>query len=133
MKRRPLGVTVYFTFVLLLISFGIFKSFQGPHGGTVKKAGKYNIEVKNLPAAFSTWLLDHKLKSMSNENVTCQVRFLFADSTHVDADLVKLGTDGFTTTTAFDNYSTCRVTYTAAGEKITAKFDNETILVKKQE
>jgi hypothetical protein len=122
---------LYFTCALVLVSLGILKSFNGPHGGVVKKAGNYSIESKNLPASFCAWLLDKKSNALSNKNVTCKVRFIYADSSNVDAELIKMGSDGFTTTTSFQGYTICRVTFNIGNEDVSAKFENETALVSK--
>lgn len=120
------------TLVLLVVLFsGTWQQPRGPHGGTVKAAGNYHIEMRNTFTEFYTWLLDKKMKTISNKGITCKVQFFFADSTSVDAELKPEGTEAFTTSTAVPAFSVCRVTYDLSGKEVTARFSNEVTLVKK--
>jgi hypothetical protein len=117
--------------ILLLVSLNIPQTSVGPHGGIVKVAGNYNIEMKSPYGNLYTWILDYKLSPLNNKGVTCEARFYFSDNTIVDTRLKPFGEDGFTTTTAND-FLSCRITYKVAGKSVSAKFENENVIVQKK-
>jgi hypothetical protein len=132
MNSRNFAIAIYATFAMGLASIGIYTSFDGPHGGVVKDAGRYKIEMTSLPTHFSTYLLDNASQPISNKGLTCKAQFIFADSTSVDAELMPLGSDGFETKSLVGYFHSCRVTFIAKGESISAVFENEGVMVKKE-
>lgn len=130
MNTKSFAIAIYATFALGLASLGVYVSLNGPHGGVVKDAGRYKIEMKSLPGHFSSYLLDQHTQPMSNKGLTCRVKFIFADSTMVDADLVPFGSDGFEAKSQIGQFQSCRITFMARGENISAVFENEGVLVK---
>ncbi len=131
MNSRNFAIAIYATFALGLASLGIYTSLDGPHGGVVKDAGRYKIEMKSMPTHFSTYLLDHTTQPISNKGLTCKAKFIFADSTMVDADLIPFGADGFEAKSLVGYFQSCRITFMAKGEAISAVFENEGVMVKK--
>ncbi|MBI4944969.1 MAG: hypothetical protein HY840_01055 [Bacteroidetes bacterium] len=130
MKQKIIFPTLLIVITLGLIGFRLYQSSLGPHGGTVKHAGNYNIEMKNPYGNFYAYLLDKKLKPISNKGVSCEVKFFFSDNTNTDAVLKPQGDDAFFAETMFQ-YQSCRITFNVFGNVVSAQFSNETPMVQK--
>jgi hypothetical protein len=116
---------------ILLVSLGVFQTTTfGPHGGIVKPAGSYQIEMKNPYGNLYAYLLDVESKPIRNKRITCSVRYYFPDNTTTDVDLKPYGEDGFTTETTIKFYL-CKVTFNLQGKSVSAKFENENPIVQK--
>ncbi|MBC7861428.1 MAG: hypothetical protein IAF38_00555 [Bacteroidia bacterium] len=137
-RRSKLILPLILSFMLLIfISFKVFRSNNGPHGGIVKVAGKYKIEMKNESSSLTEpktyfYLLDKNSKSIENSKLTCRVKFFFNDSTSVDGQIVPYEKEGFVNLSAILRFNSCRVAFDLAGETISTIFENETILVKEE-
>ena len=130
MSSRSFIIAIYATFAAGLASLGVYTALNGPHGGVVKPAGKYNIEMKSLATHFRAYLLDEHTHPLSNKGITCKVKFMFADSTLVDADLTPFGGDGFESTSIVGNFQSARITFNVRNESVSAVFANESVFVK---
>ena len=104
------------------------KTTLGPHGGAVKQAEGFQIEMKNSFDGFQTFLLDVASKSVSNKNVNCKVRFIFNDKTTVDYSLKPFGEDGFACEANMRGVMSSRITFNLAEKSISAVFENESKL-----
>lgn len=119
-------------FVALAFFFGLWglQSDTGPHGGIMKPAGiNHMIEMNSADNTFYCWLLDKNAKPISNENITCEVKFFFADSSIVDSKAMPFGKDGFTIEHTGIFFS-CQVTFNIQGKSISAKFESPGPIVK---
>lgn len=125
---------IIFLALISFISIG-WLNFQqenpGPHNGTVKPAGNYNIEMNSPFGHLYTWLLDGDYAPIVNNGISCEVRLYFPDNTTTDIKLTPFGEDGFTAKTATD-FQSCRITYDVMGKKISAKFDNDYVIVQQK-
>jgi uncharacterized protein YxeA len=130
MKSKIIFLTLLLIALLFLIGFEFYQPSVGPHGGIVKLAENYNIEMKNPYGNFYAYLLDKKLKPVSNKGISCEVKFFFADNTNMDAVLKPQGDDSFFTETTA-RYQSCRVTFNVFGKIVSAKFENENPMVQK--
>jgi len=117
--------------ITLLISLKMFQSPYGPHGGVVKPAGNYQIEMKNPFGNLYAYLLDVESKPMRNKRISCKVRYYFPDNTTTEIDLKPFGDDGFMAETTTRFYS-CRITFNLQGKSVSAKFENENPIVQKE-
>lgn len=105
---------------------------QGPHGGTVKKAGDFYIEMKNNPdTSFFAYLLNKKLKTVSNKGISAEVKLFFPDSTALDVPLKPVAGNAFTAK-IIPGFSTCKITFLVFGKEVSALFDKETQIVQKK-
>ena len=116
----------------MLISLNYYQTSSGPHGGIVKPAGAYNIELKSTYPNLYTFLLDKNNKPMRNKGILCEIDFLLSDKTKINSQLTPYMADGFMMELGTFNYSTCKVLYNVYGKTISADFDNESAIVKKQ-
>lgn len=105
---------------------------RGPHGGEIKAVDQYYIEMKSEPATIYAYFLDRNKMSVRNPNLKCEAKLMYADSTVTKIDLLPYGVDGFSGKIVADNYNTCLITFTFAGEKVSAAFENKTLLVTNQ-
>jgi hypothetical protein len=96
---------------------------NGPHGGTLKKSGDYYIEMKNPEGYFFAYLLDKKLKTISDKNLTADVRFFMPDSTVVDIKLSP-GSDKSYTAKSIPGFIACKIIFKAGKNEISATFEN---------
>ena len=113
------------TLILLAVAFISWYTHQttGPHGGMLKKAGNHYIEMKNPENYFYAYLLDKKLKTVSNNNILAEVRFFMPDSTVMDVELSP-GPDNSFTTKSMPGFLACKITFKTSSDEISAMFDN---------
>jgi hypothetical protein len=88
--------------VMLVASFTIFAQHSGgdhkhgsPHGGTVKSAGDFHIEVSVKDGMVMAYLLDGKEKAMKNTGVTGTALIQMADGQTSTITLIPNGNEGF--------------------------------------
>lgn len=103
----------------------------GPHGGKIKKAENFNIEKIQSPEYLYVFLLDNNYKPISNKGVIGEVRFYYLDETTSDIPLLPFETEGFVVKMQENQYHSCRITFIISGKFISAKFDNESLIVNK--
>lgn len=115
--------------VIALLPTGLFQLAFGPHGGKVKKAENFNIEKIQSPENLYVFLLDSNSKPMANTGITGEVRFYFLDETTSDIPLIPFEKDGFVVKMNEDHYHACRISFIISGKSISAKFDNENLIV----
>lgn len=124
--------TLAFPFLCLFVmtSLKLFQATDGPHGGIVKEAGDYNIEMRNQYDHFYVFLLDDNLIPINNSGLSCDVRFYYADSTSTQLNLIKYEEDGFRSLSTIPVFTACKIFFHIQGKIVSAKFDNSTYLVK---
>lgn len=115
---------------ILLISM---KPVQGPHDGIVKPAGEYHIEMKNTYDYFFTYLLDKNQNPIPNKGIQCEVKFIHGDTTSTIIPLKPYGDDGFSSATHSLQFNSCRIYFTVKGKLVSALFENQSLIVEKQE
>lgn len=120
-----LGVTAAF------ISIDKSSEAKGPHGGKLKRAGEFNIELKTSYPDFYAYLLDKKYGSTSNKGITCEIKFMFPDSTFQDISLKPYQEDGFKMVSTVSGYYSYRVVFNVSGKYISANFEDDNVIVHK--
>jgi hypothetical protein len=126
--------TKYLFSVLIFVGGGVLASLVspqiriGPHGGTVKQAENYRIEMKTIYPDFYAYLLNKNLETISNKNATCEARFLLNDNTTVDIPLQRFGEDAFKAKLTTMDYNSCYITLHMGRNSISAKFENESAI-----
>ncbi len=125
-----LGISVLMSLLLVISSLKILKIQEGPHGGSVKMAGNYHIEMKSTGNIFHAYLLDKKMEPMKNEFTSCSVRFFYQDSTMMELELQRYGEDGFSSAKSVPYFETCKITFSVFGKNISAGFANTPYFVK---
>ncbi len=133
MKTKFIYSNLVVLSVIVFISLSLFQSLAGPHGGTVRKAANFNIEMKNSYGGFYTYLLDSKLKPVKNKDITCRVKVFFADKTSIHMQLIPCGIDGFTAESMPPLFSSCIIIFHVADSNISAEFDNDLLFVKQKQ
>lgn len=126
---------IIFLIILLLVALTLIGvhfsgSSLGPHGGIVKKAGNYNIELKTAYPYLYTFLLDKNIKPINNKGITCEARFVFSDNTDLNVSLISFMNDGFSTKLVTQDYSFVQILFNVKGEAVSSKFENENLIVK---
>ena len=95
-----------------------------PHGGTVKSAGDFHIEVTVKDEKVMAYLLDAKEKPMANTGVTATAVIQMADGTTSNITLVPGGKDAFMyKLDKAKKYNKVIVTFVSAGKTASASFD----------
>ena len=105
---------------------------QGPHGGIVKNAEGYYIEMKNNPdTSFVSYLLNKKLKTVSSKGISGEVKFFSPDSTTLNVQLKPGDKNAFTAKPPLGFYA-CKITFNVFGKSLSATFEkqNQTALKK---
>jgi hypothetical protein len=126
MKKIIIAMTV-----MLLTSAVTFAQHSGgdhkhgsPHGGTVKSAGDFHIEVNMKDGMVMAYLLDAKEKAMPNSGVTATAVIQMADGQTSTVTLIPNGKEGFMyTLDKAKKYNKAIVTFTTAGKTASASFD----------
>lgn len=87
---------------MLMASFTTFAQHSGgdhkhgsPHGGTVKSAGDFHIEVAVKDGMVMAYLLDGKEKAMANTGVTATAVIQMADGQTSNVTLAPSGKEAF--------------------------------------
>lgn len=110
-------------FLSLTVVSWIFLKPQGPHGGVVKKAENYFIEMKSDEKNLSAYLFDRKLKAIEADDLRGDVMFYFRDSTNLSAPLSLSANNEFKCVPPAGYYS-CKIRFTLANKSISANFFN---------
>lgn len=132
MRAKTIIIIVFLILLaLFLISINFFQSPFGPHGGRVKTAGEYNIEMKNVYPNIYTFLLDKDYKPIKNKEILCEIHFILPDNTKINSQLKPFEEDGFIMELGELNFSTCRVFFNVHGKSVSAGFENEKPIAKK--
>src|ERR1700739_4231650 len=134
MLQKPKNLNILVAFMLLTV-LGIFSfvasgNKQGPHGGIVKKADNYFIEMKCAENFLYTYLLNDRLKTVDATDLMCEVKFSFPDSTDIRSQLKPNNDDGFICPAPIGFFS-CKITFVAIGKSVSAEFLNPIQVVNK--
>jgi hypothetical protein len=132
MKTKITFLVILFSIAVAFVSFNKFQSVVSPHGGRVKPAGEYNIEMKNVYPNLYTFLLDKNNKPISNKGIVCKAKFIFLDSTTLDIPLRPFEKDGFSGELNTLSFYSCRIYYDISGKSISANFETENQIVEKK-
>ncbi|MBS4064578.1 MAG: hypothetical protein KGZ74_08460 [Chitinophagaceae bacterium] len=123
-------VTILMT-MMLIASFTTFAQHSGgdhkhssPHGGTVKSAGDFHIEVSVKDGMVMAWLLDANEKAMKNTGVAGTAVIQMADGKTSTITFIPSGNEGFMyTLDKTKKYNKAIVTFTTGGKTASASFD----------
>lgn len=126
MKKVIMAMTV-----MLFASYASFAQYSSgdhkhgsPHGGTVKSAGDFHIELTVKDGMVMAYLLDGKEKTMANAGVTATAVIQMADGQTSNITLIPSGKDGFMyTLDKIKKYNKAIVTFVNAGKTASASFD----------
>lgn len=133
MRAKTIIIIVFLILLaLFLISQNLLQPTSGPHGGKVKPAGEYHIEMKNVYPNIYTFLLDKKNKPIKNKGILCEINFILPNHTVINSQLKPFREDGFTMELGELNFSSCRVFFNVYGKSISAGFENENPIVQKK-
>jgi hypothetical protein len=132
MRTKIIIILLIIIALILLVSLNVFQSPFGPHGGMVKDAGEYQIEMKNPYGKLYAFLLDKAYTPIKNKRISCSARYYFPDNTTTDVDLKPFGEDGFVTETTI-KFNLCKITFNLQGKSVSAKFENENPIVQKKQ
>jgi hypothetical protein len=95
-----------------------------PHGGTVKSAGDFHIEVSVKDGMVMAYLLDAKEKAMKNTGVTGTAVIQMSDGQTSTITLIPSGNEGFMyTLDKAKKYNKAIVTFTSGDRTASASFD----------
>ncbi len=124
----------FFFMVLYVATMGLVAYVaagdQGPHDGTVKKAGPYYIEMKTAEKRLFAYLLDKKLKTLSNAGIHGEADLVFIDNTTQNIPLMADKDSAFMCTVPAE-FASCKITFTITGKAVSARFSNPVKLVRK--
>ncbi|MFN3665438.1 MAG: hypothetical protein ACK4S0_04730 [Sediminibacterium sp.] len=126
MKKLTILMTV-----LLMATFTTFAQHSGgdhkhgsPHGGTVKSAGGFHIEVSVKDGMVMAYLLDANEKTIKNKGVTGTAVIQMADGKTSTITLTPSGNEGFMyTLDKAKKYNKAIVTFITGDKTASASFD----------
>jgi hypothetical protein len=79
---------------------------------------------------FYAYLLTKENKSIINKDITCEIRFFLLDGTSLDIPLKPFEDNAFVIDYFASDYGSFRIMFQVAGKSVSAKFENESLLVK---
>ena len=117
--------------VMLMTSFATFAQHSSgdhkhgsPHGGTVKSADYFHIEVTVKDGMLMAYLLNAKEQTLANSGVTSTAVIQMADGQISNITLIPSGKDGFMyTLDKAMKYNKAIVTFVSSGKTASASFD----------
>ena len=122
MKRTYLGLILTLLFSLSFAQ----QSNLGPHGGRIKTAGKYKVELLGCDNYLEVYLYDADTNAVNNKEVTGSIEFYYNSEASLNSTLVRYGMDGFTARIPNNTFFYSKVTFDINGLLlVTEKFDNE--------
>lgn len=133
-------IGIFISSMLILSSFcsaqneGPVNNFKPPHGGKVKAAKNYFIELLFTRENTFIYLFDSKdQKSINNTGITGKIVFTDFDNISSSSDLAAYSNDGFIAKTNIPAYKSCIVSFEIKGVHISAQFDeNENMADRKK-
>jgi hypothetical protein len=88
--------------------------------------------MKNIPdTAVYAYLLDAKMKTISNKGIRGEVRFFFSDSTNLDVRLDSTAGDAFRAK-AIPGFYASKITFHFFGKDVSALFEKQEQIVQKK-
>ena len=125
MKATYILIAVFLLITITLISLNLMDNPVGPHGGVVKQAGMYNIELKNsYPNLYKITCLV--------KVINCDGKLIFADSTSSIILFKPFWEDGFSMKLGSIRYYACRINFNVSGKVVSALFDNDNLIATKK-
>ena len=101
----------------------------GPHGGRLKTAGSYKIELLGCDNYLEIYLFDSDTNAINNNDIEGTVEFFYSAQATLVSPLVHYGMDGFTAKIPINTFLYSKPSLTVKGTFIvTEKFDNECIM-----
>ncbi len=129
-RYKILFILILLLATLTLIGLHFSQSPEGPHGGEVKQAGTYNIEVKTVSSYFFSYLLDSNAQPIGNKGISCNVRFIYSNHDDYTVSLTPYEGDGFFVKLVMPQYNLSQVSFIVKGNTIMAQFENESLIAK---
>ena len=128
--RRIVHTTIFSSFLLLLAATGIAQTDStGPHGGRLKNAGIYKIELLGCDNYVELYLFDSDTEAINNTNISGEVAFYYSSQSSLYSHLTHYGMDGFTAKIPVNTFSFCKVSLNVNGAFILSeKFENECLV-----
>jgi len=125
--------TIFFTVALFFLTQELNaqqKSF-GPHGGRLKTAGTYQIELFGCNDYIEIYLFDGDANAINNGNINGTVAFYYNQQSTLICMLVRYGMDGFTAKIPINTFLYCKPSLDIGGRFIiTERFENECLNIK---
>jgi hypothetical protein len=100
-------------------------SHKAHHGGTVKTAGDYHIELVEEPGKFRVYLLDNRERAISLKGVTGLAIFRNGDVTTGTQRLTPIGDTHFEIPQKGQVFSAIIINFKVKGQSVIAKFDKD--------
>jgi hypothetical protein len=101
-------------------------SHQAHHGGTVKSAGDYHIELVEEEGRFRVYLLDNREKAISLKGITGLAIFRNSDVTTGTQRLNPTGDTHFELPLKGQPFSAIIINFKVNGQSVIAKFETKT-------
>ncbi|MCL9809838.1 hypothetical protein [Flavobacterium luminosum] len=99
---------------------------NGPHNGTIKKVKSYHIETLIKDSKVYFFILDEKLKPLSNTEITGTASLIFADGKSKKVELANVGIDTFIVNEiSAHTYTDIQVSFKINGKSISTIFSKE--------
>jgi hypothetical protein len=120
-------------FITMLLFFGPLAIAQnvgyGPHGGRLKTAGKYKIELFGCDDHIEVYLYDVDTNAISNGDITGIATFYYDNAETATTMFIRYGMDGFTAKIPSNSFIYCKPALDIDKKLVvSAKFENECLL-----
>jgi hypothetical protein len=98
---------------------------KGPHGGVMKDAGNYHIELLVRDGKMTVYLLDEKANAISTSGITGTAILQFADQTSATVQLTSTKEAFEVKNEKSSQYTVAIISFKINGKSISAKFNNK--------
>lgn len=119
-KARIVFMAFLYCILIALVSWSKAQP-KGPHGGVLKKTQNYFIEIKTPGKFIYAYLLDKKLKTINDKEMSCNVNYSLPDSTGFNLKLKPSPDGGFMAENS-NGFNGCLVTFATIGQSISARY-----------
>lgn len=116
--------------VLVLVALSSKQTGEGPHGGVVKEADNFKIEMKISFPFFYTYLLNSNSRPISNKKINCNVNLIFPDKSESHVLLRRFEEDGFFAELCDQPVVRYIISFNVNGQTISAQFYDANTIVK---
>lgn len=125
MKNLKIAVIYLFLSIFsITYSFSQDHEHKAPHGGSVKSAGDYHIEMVMKDKKMTFYIYDATMKPVKNAGINGNIVLQYEKNSATEK-LMPESTDHFMVSMKEGHVMSCDVTFTIGAKKVSAKFEHK--------
>lgn len=126
MKLLMLSKSVLFYGFLPVITFASWfvQHDKAPHGGILKQSDGYYVELKKADKYMYVYLLNSRLKPVTDKDISGEVKFFLPDNTILPVTLKTISEDGYLVEMPAE-FKGCQVNFIVNKAPVSALFEKQ--------